>query len=482
MWFIAVLGAVGAAALIVWLQAHDYFNDALSLLACVVPLVALFAVSGRIASFRWTPTFGMLAAVCFFLFFTAGLVQYWINGRSIGFAIAGPVDSALVRDTLISCSIVTCMLILGDRLGRGRQHIEQEPMPNVSTPILMLSQVLWALAVYGCLDVARSLGGIAAAAARLSLHDRNVSIETSGTLGMSLWATFALPSIVTLFLVALGNNRSKRLRVFAAGQALIVVGFGMTMFGSRLLLVLSVVALAFSYFKVRGRTPSFKSAVAVVLLILATSALVLGGRAEALKTTHDASILDTIGYSIFDVSVASQGSVDELRPVLGSIERGLTVLSAALPGSGARAADISQARIDVLVVQAIGSMAQANNSGLPPSLPTSLVLGFALPIGMFLALIVGTLLGLVTNWLSRLRKPLGVVLFGLWGAFLFNTFKGGDLLLDIGSEARRWVYILVIYLAIVAFTQRKELGSLETQKYRVHHSRISGSYPDVRGK
>ena len=56
------------------------------------------------------------------------------------------------------------------------------------------------------------------------------------------------------------------------------------------------------------------------------------------------------------------------------------------------------------------------------------------------------------------------------------------MLLDIGSEARRWVYILVIYLAIVAFTQRKELGSLEPQKYRVHHSRISGNHPDVRGK
>lgn len=474
----ALLTIAFAAAVL--LQSSHGLDDAIAGMACVAPLVVFLSLPKKRLAAPWEPSFGLIAAGGFFVFFLAGLVQYWLNGREIGFAIAGPIDSAVVRDTLVGCALIACMLILGDSLGRTRIAKPANLSSVGSVNMLILSQVLWALACYGCYDVAKSLGGLAAAAAKLSVHDRNVGIENAGTLGMSLWATFALPAVTALLVVCFDATRRKRVRMLTATQAFVILGFGVTMFGSRLLLVLSLVALVFSFYRMRGRGPSFKSAISVLFLLMAVSTMVLGGRAEALNTAHDASILDSVGYSIFDVSVAAAESQEELRPKIGSPERALTVLSGAIPGSGARSAEISDSRIDVIVVKAIGTAAQANNSGLPPSLPTSLLLGFPLALAMLMALALGAALGLFTRWLASLESYLAVLLLGLWGSFLFNGFKGGDLPLDIGSEARRWFYIIILYGVIFVFTRGKDRWHGQIQNGSLRDARVSGHNADLR--
>lgn len=456
---------LGLLPCLVWvgiiMQQGDRLNDVVGFFSCLVPLVVYTLVSGKKLTSMLEPSFGFLASVGFLVFFLAGFMQYLLNEREIGFAIVGPVTSGLVRDTMLGCALVASMLVVGDRLGRGRRPsapAPASPASSIRTSVVLLSQVLWVLAFYGCLDVANSLGGFEAAQAQLGLHDRNVGIENSGTLGMSLWATFALPAVTTLSVIVLDGSRRAKLRLLTAVQAATILGFGVSMFGSRLLLVLSLVSLAFVYFKLRGRNPSLKIITAVLVLLMFVSSAVLGGRYEALNTHHDGSFLDSIGYSIFDVSIAAAGSLEELQPQLGSTERALTALSAAVPGSGGRAADISAARVDVIVVQAIGTQAQAANSGLPPSLPTSLLLGHELVHALIIALLVGIALGGLTRVLGALSSPLALVLFGLWGAFLFNTFKGGDLPMEMASEARRWAYVAFIYFVITFFTHKKEMS------------------------
>lgn len=442
------------------MQQGDRLNDVVAFFSCFVPLAVYTLVSGKRLTSMLEPSFGLLASVGFLVFFLAGFIQYLLNEREIGFAVVGPVTSGFVRDTMLGCALVTSLLVVGDRLGSGRRPTApaSPAVLSVSTSVVVLSQVLWVLAFYGCLDVANSLGGFEAAQAQLGLHDRNVGIENSGTLGMSLWATFALPAVTTLSVIVLDVNTKAKLRLLAAAQAATILGLGVSMFGSRLLLVLSLVSLAFAYFKLRGRNPPLKMITAVLVLLMFVSSAVLGGRYEALNTHHDASFLDSIGYSIFDVSIAAAGSLEELQPQLGSTERALTALSAAVPGSGGRAADISAARVDVIVVQAIGTQAQAANSGLPPSLPTSLLLGHELVYALIIALFVGIALGGLTRVLGASNSPLSLVLFGLWGAFLFNTFKGGDLPMDMASEARRWAYVAFIYFVITFFTHKKEIS------------------------
>lgn len=463
------------------LQQGDRLNDVIAVLSCFTPLIVFAIASGKSLRMLWEPSFGLLASGCFFVFFLAGFVQYVANGRTIGFAVVGAVDSGTVRDTLMGCAAITSVFIVGDRLGRITHTTEPRPCPapHSARPLFLLAQALWLLACYGCFDVAKTFGGIEAATAQLGLHDRNVGIESSGTLGMSLWGTFALPSAITLLVVFLQEKQLKW-RLLTLGQAAVILGFGVLMFGSRLLLILTLVAGGFAFFKVYRRGPSLKVVTVILSFFLLVSSAVLGGRAEALNTKHDASFLDSVGYSIFDVSIAATQSIDQLRPQLGSLERSITALSAALPGSGGRAADISAARVDVLVVQAIGNNAQANSSGLPPSLPTSLFLGFELPYALVIALLIGLLLGFTTKLLQASNSPLSVVLFGLWGAFLFNAFKGGDLPLDVGSEARRWFYIIALYFLIKFFFHEKEQNAIGNKASRVRSSRIPSYKPNIR--
>lgn len=487
IWTLALILVLFMAALLsaIWMQADDRLNDTLSILACVSPLALFFFLPRKNISSIWEPSAGLLISVSFLVFFTAGLVQYWLNDREIGFAVIGPVDSSIVRDTLIGCALISCMLIVGDRLGRIRppQSPTIAPSPRRDTSTLaVLSQILWCLACLGCYDVANSLGGMAAASSQLALHDRNVGIENAGTLGMSLWGIFALPSVTALFVVSLDASRTKRFRFFALCQAVIVLAFGLSMFGSRLLLILSFVALAFSYFSIRKSTPPLKVVVALFVLLMLISTAVLGGRAQALNTTNDTNFLDSVGYSIFDVSIAAVQSLEQLRPEIGSFERGLTTLSAALPGSGGRSAEISAARIDVIVVQAIGTAAQAKSSGLPPSLATSLFLGFALPYAMLIAMALGIIIGFITRWLAGQTSPLAFMLYGLWGSFLFNAFKGGDFTLDVGSEARRWVYVITLYAVISIVMRDKESQRVGCEKNNLRSPRISDHNADVRRK
>lgn len=485
VFLVPVLATVSLISAI-WIQVGDRLNDTLAMSACFAPMLLYILLPRKKMASLWEPTAGLVVAVCFIVFFMAGLIQYWLNGREIGFMVIGPVSSDVVRDTLIGCALITCMLVAGDRV--GRIHRSTSSMIKVSLPakstlgLAALSQVLWGLACLGCYEVARSFGGIAAATSQLALHDRNVGIANAGTLGMSLWGIFALPAVTTLFIVSLDTNRTKKFRVLALIQAIIVLGFGISMFGSRLLLVLSLVTLVFSYFKMRGKQPPLKAISLVLALLMLISAAVLGGRAQALNTTHETNFLDSVGYSIFDVSIAAAGSLDQLRPKLGSLERGLTALSAALPGSSGRAAEISAARIDVLVVQAIGTTAQAKNSGLPPSLPTSFYLGFPLPFAMLMAFLLGILTGGLTKWLSGLKSPLSTILFGLWGSFLFNVFKGGDLALDAGSEVRRWAYIIILYIVMLILTREKERSNFGHEKNSLRGSRIPDKNPNFRGE
>lgn len=470
--------AVSLGTLLVVLLSRS--SDALSAFFVCLPWAIHFSLSRlrRLAPLKASPSF--IIATAYLIFFGSGLISYWINDHTVGLYIVAqvPAEEAL---RLIACTAsVASALVTGDRLV-AKDAARLAKVAERPAPLPLLGQLLTLLAISGALTQVAQFGGLQGAVSHFVSHDRTAGQVVSGTLGATLWGLFALPASVSLLLNMIwSGTRGRGRTAFIGAELLFLQGISVVIFGGRLLLVSTLVAGLFQYTWLFRKGPRlvFLGGAAAVLAVL--SASVLATRAASQNQFLRGNVFDWFGYSIFDVSIAVQAAASRLTGAFTSIPRALTAFSTVLPGSGSDASAIQQSRLDVIVAQNIGTSAQAASSGLPPSLPTSLWLAGGVVGGIAIGLFLGALAAAVQRILSGSTGYLAGVFVGLWGSFVFNALKSGDLPLDAGTEISRWIYVAVLaaLLSVIIPTGKSD-GDARIGR-PLHHPRVPGKNADVR--
>lgn len=422
---------------------------------CTLPLAIHLLVRALQGQEPLRPSVGSVAAATYFLFFGSGLTQFLIERETLTFGVVGRVPLEQILPALFGTAMIATAIVVGSAFVRTDTKVSRSDPPSIS--ISLTGDALVLLALSGAGMTIASYGGVEAATSALLLHDRQTGLASAGEIGSSLWGVFALPAACVSGASMLGWNLSKARRALSATECLLVVGIAVGIFGSRLTMILTIVSLWFTYEKFFRRVVPVKYLAGVASIFVLASVLVLNTRAVVQNTTNQASFWDTLGYGIFDVTAASSLSRNSLSSEFADPSRALTALSTALPGSGARALEISDARLDVIVARAIGNTVHAETTGLPPSLFTAIWIPFGIIWGCLLAATVALVLSSVHRVLSKSSRNAAYLFIGLFGAFVFNTLKGGDLLLDLGSEISRWGYVLMIY-AVVSWTFSPRVG------------------------
>ncbi|MFE5702462.1 hypothetical protein [Rhodococcus koreensis] len=390
------------------------------------------------------PTPSFIASVSYTIFFGAGYLEYLITDHSINF-YAGTVELSSALGVLMATSVATSGFCLGALFMCGSKVPALMSSDSDFAVMRLFSKILFGLAFAGAILTIVGFGSATAAVNAFASHDRNTGLAVAGSVGSSLWGVFNLPAMISAACVIACGRATRLARLTAGWQFSAVFLVAIVVYASRLTVILAfigVCAVVFAY-KGSGIRPRY-GLLAIVAFIL-SSAVILAQRGATDSIFKFTRMLEVLSYAIFDVSVAGSFYADRLSDQLAPLDRMLVVLQSAVPRSGLNSREISSARVDVIVVRAIGNSAQAESSGLPPSLPTFLYLAY----GLTAALVVSGVLGLVCGWiykylLSR-RSVLGGFFAGLFIAFLFNVYKGGDLALDLASESRRWLYLLALY-------------------------------------
>jgi hypothetical protein len=224
-----------------------------------------------------------------------------------------------------------------------------------------------------------------------------------------------------------------------------------------ILAFIGICAVVYAY-KGIGIRPRY--GILALLTFIICSAVILAQRGATDSIFRFTRLLEVLSYAIFDVSVAGSYYADRLSDQLAPLSRVFVVLQSAVPRSGLNSQEISAARVDVIVVRAIGNSAQAESSGLPPSMPTFLYLAYGLTTALVVSLVLGLLSGWIFKSLLSRRSVLGGFFTGLFIAFLFNVYKGGDLALDFASELRRWVYLVALYFVVGLIIRGRQVSEI----------------------
>jgi hypothetical protein len=422
------------------------WHVALGLVLTSCPLVLAVFTRARTSSLAITP--GLYLAVAFTVFFGAGLLRWQLNGESIKFYQIGPVPYGPVLTVLFWLSLAACGLILGEHLILSQ--VLSANSKNPSPAFIMFTYGICFLALFGAALLVMQLGGLSRAVEVLQPHDKTLLRAIPDSVGLTLWSIFALPAAIAAGSVAL-RPTSTRVRGVVIVQALLICSTGVVLFGSRLTLTLVAVGVSAVAIGRLGRRLRLWHVVAGLGLLLVLTSYVYAGRGESTARDSESPIasgLDVISYSLFDVAVAAWLAQDELGPEYRSLDRAGAAASSVVPAFGSDRVDVEDARVDVMTVRAIGRLSHAHTTGLPPSLPAFMITGFGGPIGAILCLAIGVVAGLGTKFLISSVSFYGSFMFGLWTAFVFNTFKDGDLIINLGTEVRRWAYVCVVYLSI----------------------------------
>mgnify|MGYP005987137283 FL=1 len=439
--------------LIAWLgQAYDVAAGC----AVFIPLIVHF-ISWSNRDRSWlVPSPSLVVAAAYTVFFGAGLIKYWTDDRRLLFRIL-QIPAQEVAFVVGATAVITSFFVAG--ASSSRNHSAPVPRAHAfctlkERPFIAMSFVLCALASAGAGMVVAGFGGLSVAADALGRHDRTTGISIAGTFGSSAWSIFAVPALISASVVAVAFKHRfvGYLGIFAMVS---ISTIALYIFGSRLTLVLAFAGFAAVYYSLTGRVVSSRVVYAAFAFLLVASSFVVSIRSDDDKF-GDLDLLGSLSYAVLDASMAANGHSDELQADFASASRAVTVLSTALPNSSSSALELSEARVDVLVVQKIGNEAQATSSGIPPSLPTFLLIMAGLPLASLLAFGLGLVQSTAANFLFSRRSLFSNLMLGLFTAFVLNSFKGGDLLLDVGSEIRRWVYMAIIYGACwLAFARRQ---------------------------
>lgn len=441
------LGVVATALLTVLLLPPPASTYVASFCAILAPLVAVLLLNLLRGHRSLTASPANILSVAYAIFFGAGYLEYVLNDRHIAFGVWGGVSSLDALRVLGATSTITVGLILGlsvwpmrvDASGTGRTYRD--------SAVQVTRHLLFAVVAIGVLQTIVSGGGVANVASTLQLHDKTAN-ATVGGIGASLWSLFATPSLL-LSGYAAASKGPVAGRVVGLLQFAALAAVALSIYGSRLTVVVALLAIFAARYATSGRALSVVALGAVLAAFLGVSFWVLSTRADAQSNTqYSTNGLDILSYSIFDVSVAASLQGSDLGPILRSPQRLLTDLSTALPRLGESSDDVNDARLDVVMAQQLGNQAQAESSGLPPSLPTFLWLAYGIPLGFLIGFVLAAVAGGFATWLLRFNGQLSALAFGLYVAFLFSAFEGGDVPLVVGTELRRWIYLGVIWLLI----------------------------------
>jgi uncharacterized membrane protein len=367
----------------------------------------------------------------FLIFFAAGIAAWSLNGREVSVGFVQRPSGAAVVELMAAISAATCAFVLGEFIAsKNPSRGTTVHLPDV----FGLSQALFALALAGAGLAVREVGGWRAAVTLLTTHNKQELSPFASSIGLSLWTIFALPALVALGLVALGAERRARVRL-VPGVELCLLGYlAVGLFGSRLVVTLGAIGIVGGHYRTRGKRLRLRDLAIGVGVLLALSSVVLSRRSTpAYASGGVQQQLTILGYGAFDVTLGSWEHRDTLGPEFRSARRTVRLGSSLIPGFGRRMSALSADRVDVMTARTLGSAAQVNTTGLPPSLPAYLLVAFG-PV------------------LPSRDGAVASLFVGLWCAFVFNDFKDGDPVVNFVGEIKRWAYVGVVILAVHCLT------------------------------
>jgi hypothetical protein len=447
------LGAVLAVtAFVLPLAAGVFWGAAVgvSLVLSIVPL-ALYAVLHRRGGRVGLPVRpGLFVSAGYSIFFAAGITAWSLNGRevSVGF-VQRPTGTAVAELVAAICA-ATCAFVVGEFIAGNRPSRAPAADPR---KLFGLAQALFAIALAGAAFAVRDLGGWNAAVDLLTTHNKQELSPFASSLGLSLWTIFALPALVALGLVALGAESRARVRLVSLVELCLLGYLGVALFGSRLVVTLGAIGIVGGHYGPRGKRLRLRDLAIGVGVLLALSSVVLGTRSTPSYTSSRVQQqLRILGYGTFDVTLGAWGHRDTLGPEFRSVRRTVRLGSSLIPGFGRRTSALAADRVDVMTVRALGSAAQVNTTGLPPSLPTYLLVAFGPLLPLLFAFAGGLASGALWDLLRSRGGAAASLFVGLWCAFVFNDFKDGDLVVNLVGEAKRWAYVGVVVLVVRCLT------------------------------
>lgn len=421
-----------------------------SLVLAIVPLALYGALYGRGGKVGLPVQPGLFVSAGFSIFFAAGIAAWSLNGREVSVGLVQRPSGAAVVELMAAICAATCAFVVGEFTAGHSPSRGTSVHPR---DMFGLSQALFAIALAGAAFTVRELGGWRAAVTLLTTHNKQELGVFASSLGLSLWTIFALPALVALGLVALGAECRARVRLVSAVELCLLGYLGVGLFGSRLVVTLGAIGIVGAHYGRPGKRLRLRDLLIGVGVLLALSSVVLGTRSTPTYTNSRVQKqLRILGYGIFDVTLGASEHRDTLGPEFRSVRRTVRLGSSLIPGFGRRLSSLPADRVDVMTARTLGSAAQVNTTGLPPSLPAYLLVAFGPVLPLLLALAGGLASGAFWDLLRSRDGAVASLFVGLWCAFVFNAFKDGDPVVNLVGEIKRWAYVGLVIVFVRCFT------------------------------
>lgn len=442
-------------------------------------VVGLHLVLSRFIGAKFSSaTPSTVIAMSSILFYSLGFIQLRLYPQSHTFVVGQyPVESIewVLRVGILGAVALHGGAIIGEgwrpTYRQQRTRIESKRSGVDGTAAVCTAAVLSCLALGGLAATVAKFGSLRAASDAFAVHDRTVGVAAAAGVGNSAWSIFAVPAICACAVVFFTRATRRVLVVWAAfASAAIILLASITIMSARLTFVVGVLSVFAVRYWVNRRSIRVVEALTFCVAFLVLSLSVLKLRPGYAREPLALEVLKILDYAVANVAAGLNLRAQFVDFHVYTRERVGVLLLSGVPGLKPSAGEISESRLDVVVARTIGSSAQASSTGLPPSLPISMTMLFGV-MGAFIALsCIGFTFGLFSNCLLSMGSSISGVYYGLIVAFAFNAFKGGDLVLDLVGEIRRWAYVGVIYLMcriaiVIVAPQRVAKAQLEAEKH-----------------
>ncbi len=458
-WLPHIIFASGWLAAAMLVGTFSFFGGAFMLVVCpLATMIVARRLAGR-SILEFNPS--VVIVLGFSVFFGAGLLNVQLDA-GLRFATVGDVDQPFVLSTLLVLVIIVLALTLDQGLNHGPLRSGVLEVSSSSLARLeLLAQVLWCAALVGTALTVWAAGGLASAVSILTVHNKALTNELGSANGQALWHLLALPACIAIGSLTFVRELSLRRRRLYSAQLAVLLVTGLLIYGSRLLLTLSVVGLLGSYHYLRGRGPRTWVVLGVGAIIALVSIPLLAFRTAGSVAHYPTSVAQIVGYNIFDVSLAAVQVQDALGPQLRNVDRFTLAAGSAIPEFGVDAKVLAPYRADTLVAQFIdgGNIRRGLVTGFPPSLPAALLVAYGVFGGALIALLLSRCISSLHRWFYRRRDRNSAILVAAYGlsiSTIFNLFKDGDLAIFVGSTLKTVLILAVTYGACAAFVARSD--------------------------
>lgn len=457
----AVVVAMAVATCLGWLiSIHPEFM--LALLIGAISLLPFFA------HVRWVGVRRAIvepsAPTIILIFY---LFIFPMRGLAIALADYGNIDVARhsvtgvdLAVTLLLASAGTVAIVEGFHLVRTRRGVAKSslrPSPPRRSAVSVAAGVMCGIALLAIFLFVNQKGGVAATQAEQLSHSKELALSGARSTALSLWAILAIPAVWAGSMVVLDRESPRFRRSIFLGLILVILVIQVTVFGSRLDALLSILgAWVIAYYSGRKISPS--AVVVGVLFFIIVSVPILsqrpGGETPGASTVERYSRI--AGYSVLDAALAARQEPNEIRTKLQEPSRWVDfpqymVPSALRPGG----ASLESRRMDLYVAQSLGNQAQ-QTSGLPTTYITELwIYGGVLAV-IVVSLAAGAALGgvhrrLVSSTNSR-SSPSNLLWYCFTVTVAFTYFKDGDILTTAVGSVREATYLGAVLLLCGVWT------------------------------